>query len=86
MFDFLRDPLTLMRTYRDRADRAAIRYLEREAISGKITRSMVEKVAEAVNRDPTTLVRMVPDRRRERRYLRAMTGLRKAGLDVGLED
>jgi len=80
---FIRNPLKRMTLYRDRADRAAIAFLEAHAVKGTITRTMIGRVAEAVNRDPRHLIRMIPDLRRARRYEKAMAGLRTAGL---LED
>lgn len=81
MFSILnRDPVARMIRWRDRADRLAIAFLEGHAVRGTITRPMVVKVADAVNRDPRQLVRMVPDLPRARRYAKAMTGLRNAGL------
>lgn len=75
-----RSPIQRMLRYRDRADRAAIAFLEGHAVKGTISRALVVRVAEAVNRDPRHLIRMVPDLRRPRRYERAMAGLRSAGL------
>jgi hypothetical protein len=80
MFDFLRNPITVMHDYTARADRAALRFLEAKAINGTITHEMVEQVAATVRRNPRELVDMIPDRRREGRYKKAVAGLRKAGL------
>lgn len=80
MLKLFRNPVQTMTRYRDRADRAAVAYLEGHAVKGTITRAMVIRVAEAVSRDPRYLIDMVPDRRRPRRFERAMAGLRSAGL------
>lgn len=56
-------------------------FLEEHAVNGTITREMVLKAARAVNRQPSELIAMIPDRRREERHIRAIAGLRKAGLD-----
>ena len=70
-----------METWRLRADRTAMLFLEEHAVNGTITREMVLKAARAVNRQPSELIAMIPDRRREERHIRAIAGLRKAGLD-----
>lgn len=81
-----RNPIRRMVAYRDRADRLAIAYLERHAVRGSITATMIDGVAAAVRREPRDLIRMIPDMRRARRYAKALAGLRAAGLITAIAD
>lgn len=80
------DPFTEMETLRLRADRMAVLFLEEQAVNGTLTRDMVIKAARAVNRQPSELIAMIPDRRREERHIKALAGIRKAGLDEEFGD
>jgi hypothetical protein len=74
------NPLSKVQSLRDRAERIGLHYLERQAITGKISRPMLLSFAQALNQHPDELVERIPDRRRAARYAKAMAGLRAAKL------
>lgn len=75
---FTKNPITEMQTLRDRALRIGLTYLEMHAVKGSLNRPMVLTVAKTLNMHAGELIEMIADRRRPKRYAKAMETLRKA--------
>lgn len=74
------NPLAEVQTLRDKAERIGLAHLENLAVTGKITRSVVQEMARTMNDHPDEVIERIPDRRRPARYAKAMAGLRAANL------
>lgn len=77
---FTKNPITEMQVLRDRALRIGLTYLEGHAVKGTLSRPMVLNVAKTLNMHAGELIEMIADRRRPKRYAKAMETMRKAQL------
>jgi hypothetical protein len=75
-----RNPLQQVQLLRDKAERIGLHHLEGLAVTGKITRSLVNQMARTMNEHPDEVIERIPDRRRPARFAKAMAGLRAANL------